>query len=82
MSQAAAAINATMTRVNGVFEKDFAIHMNVLDLPQLIYTDPNTDPYSPASTGAGGAWNLEVQKTLTNVIGSISQFNRFNSVTL
>lgn len=70
VSQAAAAINATMTRVNGVFEKDFAIHMNVLDLPQLIYTDPNTDPYSPASTGAGGAWNLEVQKTLTNVIGN------------
>jgi hypothetical protein len=33
VSQAAAAINATMTRVNGVFEKDFAIHMNVLDLP-------------------------------------------------
>ncbi len=70
VSQAAAAINATMTRVNGVFEKDFAIHMNVQNFPQLIYTDPNTDPYSPASTGAGGAWNLEVQKTLTSVIGN------------
>ncbi|SHK04585.1 reprolysin-like metallopeptidase [Epilithonimonas mollis] len=68
--QAAAAINATMTRVNGVFEKDFAIHMNVQDFPQLIYTNPSTDPYSPASTGAGGAWNLEVQKTLTSVIGN------------
>lgn len=70
VSQAAAAINATMTRVNGVFEKDFAIHMNVQDFPQLIYTDPNTDPYSPASTGAGGAWNLEVQRNLTQTIGN------------
>jgi len=68
--QAVAAINATMTRVNGVFEKDFAIHMNVQDFPQLIYTNASTDPYSPASTGAGGAWNLEVQQTLTSVIGN------------
>ena len=68
--QAAAAINATMTRVNGVFEKDFAIHMNVQDFPQLIYTNAATDPYSDASTGAGGAWNLEIQQTLTSVIGN------------
>lgn len=68
--QAAAAINATMTRVNGVFEKDFAIHMNVQDFPQLIYTNAATDPYSNASTGASGAWNLEVQQTLTSVIGN------------
>ncbi len=68
--QAAAAINATMTRVNGVFEKDFAIHMNVQDFPQLIYTNASTDPYSDASTGAQGAWNLEIQKTLTSVIGN------------
>ncbi|MPS73147.1 MAG: T9SS type A sorting domain-containing protein [Chryseobacterium sp.] len=68
--QAAAAINATMTRVNGVFEKDFAIHMNVQDFPQLIYTNAATDPYSNASTGAAGAWNLEIQQTLTSVIGN------------
>ena len=68
--QAAAAINATMTRVNGVFEKDFAIHLNVLDLPQLIYTNAATDPYSDASSGASGAWNLEIQQTLTSVIGN------------
>ena len=70
VQQAAAAINATMTRVNGVFEKDFAIHLNVLDLPQLIYTNASTDPYSDASSGASGAWNLEVQQTLTSVIGN------------
>lgn len=70
VSQAAAAINATMTRVNGVFEKDFAIHLNVQDFPQLIYTNATTDPYSNASSGAAGAWNLEIQQTLTSVIGN------------
>ena len=44
--QALAAINATMTRVNGVFEKDFAIRMILQDFPELIYTDPIKDPYS------------------------------------
>jgi len=68
--QAAAAINATMTRVNGVFEKDFAIHLNVQDFPQLIYTNAATDPYSDAASGASGAWNLQIQQTLTSVIGN------------
>ena len=68
--QAITAINATMTRVNGVFEKDFAIHLNVQDFPQLIYTNASTDPYSNASTGAGGVWSLELQRTLTSVIGN------------
>lgn len=66
---ALAAINATLTRCNGVFEKDFALHLNLQDFPQLIYTDPATDPYSAATAGAGGAWNLELQKTLTSVVG-------------
>src|SRR6218665_1699990 len=70
VEQAFAAINATMTRVNGVFEKDFAIHMNVQDFPQLIYSVPATDPYSNANAGIGGAWNLELQQTLTSVIGN------------
>lgn len=70
VDQALAQINATMTRVNGVFEKDFAIRMLLQDFPQLIYTNPATDPYSAANTGAQGAWNGEVQTTLTNVIGN------------
>lgn len=64
------AINATLTRCNFVFEKDFALQLLLQDFPQLIYTNPNTDPYSPAATGAGGAWNLELQNTLTNTIGN------------
>ncbi len=70
VAQAFAAINATVTRVNGVFEKDFAIHLNLQDFQQLIYTNASTDPYSTANTGIGGAWNLELQQTLTSVIGN------------
>lgn len=73
---AATRINATMTRVNGVFEKDFGIHMNVLDLPQLIFTNAATDPYSNVIQNANGtysapgAWNLQVQQTITAAIGN------------
>lgn len=63
------AINATMTRVNGVFEKDFALHLNVQNFPAVIYTNASTDPYSAAGPGANGAWNLELQNTLTNIVG-------------
>jgi hypothetical protein len=73
--QAAARINATMNRVNGVFEKDFGIHMIVQDLPQLIFTNPATDPYSNVITNPNGtysapnSWNLQLQQTLTNTAG-------------
>lgn len=68
---ALAAINNTMTRVNGVFELDFGVHMNLIsNTDQVIYTSASSDPYSNASTGAGGAWNLELQNTLTSVIGN------------
>lgn len=66
--QALSQINATLTRCNGVFEKDFALHLNLQDFPQLIYADPNTDPYSPASQM--GNWNVQLQQTLTSVIGN------------
>ncbi|SEW49008.1 Por secretion system C-terminal sorting domain-containing protein [Chryseobacterium wanjuense] len=67
---ALAAINATMTRVNGVFEKDFALHLNLQSFPGVIYTNPATDPYSAAAAGAAGAWNLELQNTLTTNVGN------------
>jgi subtilisin-like proprotein convertase family protein len=63
---ALAAMNATMTRVNGVFEKDMAIHMNLIpNNSVLIYTNPLTDPYGNNLN----AWNGQLQNTLTNVIG-------------
>ncbi len=64
------AINNTMTRVNAVFEKDLALHLNVQNYPQLIYTNAATDPYSDPGPGSGGAWNQELQTTLTAVIGN------------
>lgn len=67
--QAAARINATINRVNGVFEKDFGIHMIVQDLPQLIFSDPTTDPYTTVTNSAPAAWNLQLQQTLTNTPG-------------
>ena len=68
---ALAGINASMTRVNGVFEIDLGIHMTLIANNDLvIYTNAATDPYSAAGAGAGGAWNQELQTTLTNVIGS------------
>lgn len=59
-----AAMNATMTRVNGVFEKDLAIHMNMIDNTSVIYTNATTDPYTTM-----GSWNGQLQSTLTSVIG-------------
>lgn len=61
------AINNTLTRVNFIFEKDFALHLILQDFPQLIYTDPATDPYTSSKIDD---WNLQLQQTLTNTIGS------------
>ncbi|MBL7885727.1 MAG: fibronectin type III domain-containing protein [Flavobacterium sp.] len=67
---ALAAMNNSMTRVNGVFEMDFGVHMNLIaNTDDVIYLNAATDPYSNAATGAGGAWNGELQSTLTSVIG-------------
>ncbi|HBI01791.1 MAG TPA: propanediol utilization protein [Flavobacterium sp.] len=66
---ALAAMNATMTRVNGVFEKDLAVRLNIIANNNLvIYTNAATDPYSPAS-GIDN-WNLQLMNTLSSVIGN------------
>ena len=66
-----AAVNATLTRCNGVYEKDLALHLNLIATStNVFYYNASTDPYSAASTGAGGAWNSELQSTLTSVIGA------------
>jgi subtilisin-like proprotein convertase family protein len=62
---ALAGINASLTRVNGVFEMDFAIHMNLIaNTTAVIYTNASTDPYTTM-----GAWNGQLQNTLTANIG-------------
>lgn len=60
---ALAAINTTMTRVNGVFEKDFAVRMVLIaNTDDVIYTNASTDPYTTN-------YNSQLQSTLTSVIG-------------
>jgi len=60
---ALAAINATLTRVNEVFETDLGVTLELIANTDLvIFTDPDTDPY-------GGNLNSEVQNTLTTTIG-------------
>jgi len=66
---ALAAMNNTMTRVNGVFEMDFGAHMNLIaNNDVLIYTNSSTDPYSAATSMAN--WNKELQNNLTATIGN------------
>ena len=65
VEQALAAINATITRCNFVFEKDFALKLILQDFPELIFTDPATDPYTTLAN-----WNVQLQQTLTNTIGN------------
>lgn len=63
-----AAVNATMTRCNGVYEKDLALHLNlVANTTSVFYYNPSTDPYSAAAQMS--QWNAQLQSTLTSVIG-------------
>ncbi len=63
---ALAAINATITRVNEVFETDMAIRFQLISANELIFTNPATDPYSNDLN----QWNVQLQNTLTNTIGN------------
>lgn len=66
---ALAGMNATMTRVNGIFNKDLALKLNIIaNNTSLIYTNAATDPYSDAAAGAAGAWNQELQDNLTSIV--------------
>ena len=72
---ALAGMNATMTRVNGIFNKDLAIKLEIIaNNSVIVYTNPATDPYADASVGTDGSspnnWGLKLQQTLTSVIGN------------
>ena len=61
-----AAYNATLTRCNGCYEKDLALHLNLIaNTTAVIYYNPATDPYSTTLS----QWNAQLQSTLTSVIG-------------
>ncbi len=58
-----AAMNTTMARVNGVYERDFGITLEIIPNNDLIiYLDASTDPW-------GGEYNTTTQNTIDDVIG-------------
>ncbi len=58
-----AAFNATLTRVNGVFEKDFGVHLNLIpETTNIIFYDPATDPYTTTLS----AWNNQLRDAIRN----------------
>ena len=65
---ALAAMNTSMARINGVFERDFAIRMVLVpNNTSLIFLTASTDPYTNTD---GGAMLGQNQTTCDNVIGS------------
>jgi len=75
-ADALAAMNATITRVNGVYNKDLAVKLLLIaNEASIIFTDPTTDPYSNPDVGVGddtheATWHQELQSTLANAIGN------------
>lgn len=66
---ALAAMNETLTRVNGIFERDFAVRLSLISgIESLIYTDPETDPYSDYTNIDN--WTTELQNNLTATVGN------------
>ncbi len=64
VADALAAINATVTRINEVFETDLGITLElVANTDTVIFTDAETDPYT-------GNFSPQVQSTLTSTIGA------------
>ena len=78
VEKALEAMNNTMTRVNGVFEKEMAVNFVFADnIESLIYLDANTDPYSNYTKGLdddsqysdASVWNVELQRNLRDNFG-------------
>ena len=64
VADALAAINATLTRVNEVFEVDLGVSLElVATSDQVIYTDASSDPF-------GGNLTTEAQSVFTTEIGN------------
>ncbi len=65
---ALAAIVVSVNRINGVYEKEFGVHLNlVANNSLIIYTNGATDPYT---NNSGSTMLNENQSNLTTVIGS------------
>ena len=63
-----AAFNATLTRCNGIYERDLAIHLNLISHVfenRIIFYDPATEPYTTRQE----EWSATLQNLLNNVVG-------------
>ncbi len=61
-----AAMNTAMTRVNGIYERDFGVRMLLIaNNDAVVYLNASTDPFTTV-----GSWNSQTQTTCTNVIGA------------
>lgn len=63
-----ASMNNTLTRINGIFEKDFGVRLVLIpNNDMLIYTNASTDPFSDYLNKVN--WKTEAQANFTAVIG-------------
>jgi hypothetical protein len=61
------AMNTAMTRVNGIYERDIAVHMEIIpNNEDIIYLIAGTDPYT---NNSGGTMLGQNQSTIDAVIG-------------
>ncbi len=68
VADALSAMNTTMNRVNGIYERDLSIRMELIaNNDQIIYTDSSTDPYT---NNDAIAMLEENQSNLDTVIGT------------
>ena len=62
-----AAYNATLTRCNGVYEKDLGLHLNLIpESINLIFYNPTTDPYTTLAN-----WNTQLQNTISSLLTGV-----------
>ncbi len=65
---ALAAMNNTLTRINGIFEKDFGVKLILIaNNDTIIFTDPLTDPYSDYTSKFN--WGNELKSNLNTTVG-------------
>ncbi|ENI5462117.1 proprotein convertase P-domain-containing protein [Flavobacterium psychrophilum] len=63
-----AAFNATLTRCNGVYERDLALHLNlVANTTNIIYYNSETDPYSTTLS----QWNTQLQEAINTTLTGV-----------
>jgi hypothetical protein len=73
-----AAIVTVASRANVVYEADLAVHLSlVANNDQIVYVDPDTDPYSTTCDGTGGAdcSGAHLDENITNLAAVIGNAN-------